>query len=92
MDLKKKTFHLFYSSNGSGEPIPKQGLVFTSLHYKSLKTLWKKEKLLIMSNFSFSHSVFDRFLRTFCHFVSNLKLSANYFGLEESKIYRLGKG
>ena len=23
-----------------------------------LKTLWKKEKLLIMSNFSFSHSVF----------------------------------
>ena len=24
------------------------------------KTLWEKEKLLIMSNFSFSHSVFKR--------------------------------
>ena len=24
------------------------------------KTLWEKEKLLIMSNFSFSHSVFER--------------------------------
>ena len=26
-----------------------------------LKTLWEKEKLLIMSNFSFSHSVFSPF-------------------------------
>ena len=26
--------------------------------YKLLKTLWEKEKLLVMSNFSFSHSVF----------------------------------
>ena len=26
-----------------------------------LKTLWEKEKLLIMSNFSFSHSVFHPF-------------------------------
>ena len=25
-----------------------------------LKTLWEKEKLLVMSNFSFSHSVFKR--------------------------------
>ena len=27
---------------------------------KGKKTLWEKEKLLIMSNFSFSHSVFKR--------------------------------
>ena len=27
---------------------------------KEKKTLWEKEKLLIMSNFSFSHSVFKR--------------------------------
>ena len=26
-----------------------------------LKTLWEKEKLLVMSNFSFSHSVFNPF-------------------------------
>ena len=30
---------------------------------KGLKTLWEKEKLLIMSNFSFSHSVFKRLVR-----------------------------
>ena len=29
---------------------------------KGLKTLWEKEKLLVMSNFSFSHSVFKRLL------------------------------
>ena len=33
-----------------------------------LKTLREKEKLLIMSNFFFSHSVFYPFYRTFCHF------------------------
>ena len=33
-----------------------------------LKTLWEKEKLLVASNFSFSHSVFYPFWRTFCHF------------------------
>ena len=27
-----------------------------------LKTLWEKGKLLIMSNFPFSHSVFNRFM------------------------------
>ena len=33
-----------------------------------LKTLWVKEKLLITSNFSFSHSVFLHLRRTFHHF------------------------
>ena len=32
-----------------------------------LKTLWEKEKLLVTSNFSFSHC-FLLVLRTFCHF------------------------
>ena len=32
-----------------------------------LKTLWEKEKLLVTSNFSFSHSVFYPFWRTLCH-------------------------
>ena len=35
---------------------PKQALVYRYLQYKS-KTMGKKEKLLIMSNFSFSHYV-----------------------------------
>ena len=30
------------------------------------KTLWEKEKLLIMSNFSFSHSVFKRHVLQTC--------------------------
>ena len=34
-----------------------------------LKTLWEKEKLLIISNFYFSRSVFYPFLRIFCHFL-----------------------
>ena len=33
-----------------------------------LKTRWEKEKLLVTSNFSFSHSVFHPFQRTFCDF------------------------
>ena len=40
-------------------PIPKQALVFLRVCRKLLsKTLWEKEKLLVTSNFSFSHSVF----------------------------------
>ena len=40
-----------------------------------LKTLWKKEKLLIMNNFSFSHCIFHPFLRTFRHFLQNCNCS-----------------
>ena len=40
-----------------------------------LTTLWKKEKLLIMSNFSFFHSVFYPF-GELCIISSNLKLSS----------------
>ena len=70
-----------------------------------LKTLWEKEKLLVTSNFSFSHRVFKQLraispfptvfstcLEKVLPFSSNLKLSsATSFSLEESKIYRLGK-
>ena len=57
-----------------------------------LKTLWEREKLLVMRNFSFSGSVYYP-LRQLLPFLSNLKLSsANSFSLEESVISRLGKG
>ena len=50
-----------------------------------VKTLWKKEKLLVTSNFSFS-TEFSTILETFLPFLSNLKLSyANSFSLEELK-------
>ena len=57
-----------------------------------LKTLWGKEKLLVTSNFPFTHSVFYC-LENFLQFSSNLKLSsADCFNFEESKICCLGKG
>ena len=40
-------------------------LVFTSL----LKTLWEKKKSLVMSNFSFSHSVSYPFRKTYTIFI-----------------------
>ena len=57
-----------------------------------LKTLLEKEKLLVMSNFSFP-TVFFTSMESFLPFLSNLKLSsANSFSLKESKICCLGKG
>ena len=54
-----------------------------------LKTLWEKEKLLVTSNFSFSHRVFYPFGELSAIF-TNFKLSSAYsFNLEESKICRL---
>ena len=54
--------------------------------------MWEKEKLLVMSNFSFP-TVFSPSSDNFLPFSSNLKLwSANAFSLEESKIFHLGKG
>ena len=49
------------------------------------------EKLLLMSNFSFSNSIFYP-LKNFLPFSLNMKcLSGNSFSLEESKICCLGK-
>ena len=54
---------------------------------------WDKDKLLVMSNFSFSHSVFHSILENFLQISSNLKLlSAKFFIMEESKICCFGKG
>ena len=56
-------------------------VVLIKLTHFTLKTLWEKEKLLVMSNFSFSNFVFYPFQ----------KVSANSFSSEESKFYCLGK-
>ena len=61
------------------------------VHY-ILKTPCEKEKLLVTSNFSFSHSVFYT-VGELLPFPSNLKLSSdNSFSLEQSKICGLEKG
>ena len=44
-----------------GLPFPNQALVFCVCSKSLLKMLLEKEKMLVMSNFSFSHSVFYPF-------------------------------
>ena len=56
-----------------------------------LKTLWKKENLLVTSIFSFP-PVFSTLFENFLPFSSNLKLSsANSLSLEESYKLSIGK-
>ena len=50
-------------------PFPNKLFFLMCLHYKYLKTLWEKEKLLIMSNFSFSHCIFYSFGELFTIFI-----------------------
>ena len=57
-----------------------------------LKTMWEKEKLLITSNLSFSHSVFYPFGKLSAIFIKLKLSSANPLSLEESKIGRLVMG
>ena len=57
-----------------------------------LKTMKEKKKLLVMSNFSFSHIVFYPFGELSVIFINFENVVCNSFSLEESKICRLGKG
>ena len=56
-----------------------------------LKTLWEKEKLLVMSNSSFSRSVFYPFGELSAIFIK-LEIVVCKLSLEESKICCVGKG
>ena len=49
-------------------PFPNKPRFLRACSTSVLKTLWEKEKLLVMSNFSFSHCVFLSVWRTFCQF------------------------
>ena len=83
---------LFTSHGPCFNPFPNKPW-FLPVHSASLlKTLWKKEKLLVTSNLCFSHSVSYPF-GELSELSPKLKLSfANSFRLEESKICCLGKG
>ena len=61
------------------KPFPKEALV--------LKTLCEKEKLLVTSNFSFSHSVVYPLGQLAAIFIN---FTVVVYNLEESKICRLG--
>ena len=61
------------------DPIPKEAQVFACLQYKPFKNSVGKEKLLVTSNFSFSHSIFYLF-KELSAISSDMKLSsANSF-------------
>ena len=53
--------HFSTSCSGALNPFPNKPWFLRVCSTNLLKTPWEKEKLLIMSNFSFSHSVFYPF-------------------------------
>ena len=72
---------------------PKQALVFyVATVQVTLKTPWEKEKLLLTSNFTFSHRVFYPFDALLAIFTKLKLSSAKSLSLGKSKICRLGKG
>ena len=73
-------------------PFPNKPLFLYVCSRNLLKILWEKEKLLAMSNFSFSHSVFYMLGELSAIFKQKLKLSsATSFSVEEFKICHLGQ-
>ena len=52
---------VYQSAGGGINPFPNKPWFLRVCSESLLKTLWEKEKLLIMSNFSFFHSVFYPF-------------------------------
>ena len=78
------------------KPFPKQALVFTSLQHKSLGNTVGKREIARNEQVLLLYHCFLPILITFYQILSilsNLKMSsASSFSLEESKIFRLGKG
>ena len=74
-------------------PFPKKPWFLRVCSTSLLKTVREKEKLLVMSNFSFFPQCFLAFWRAICHFrqIKNCGLQT-ILSLEESKICLLGKG
>ena len=56
-------------TNADINPFPNKPWFLHVCSTSLLKTLWEKEKLLVTSNFSFSHSVFNPFGQLFSIFL-----------------------
>ena len=72
-------------------PVPNKPWFLRVCSRSLLKTLREKKKLLITSNFSFSHSVFYPYGKLFGHFINFESVVCTLFQFG-SKICRLGKG
>ena len=57
-----------------------------------LKTMWEKEKLLVTSNFSFSHSVFYPFIELFAIFIKLEIVVCKVFQFGRVQSLSFGKG
>ena len=75
---------------GSFNPFPNKPLLLHFCCASLLKTPWEKEKLLMTSNFSFSHSVFYP-IRELSVIFTKSKIVVCNLSLEKSKFCRLGK-
>ena len=90
-DFQNKLYLSLYSIIPTFNPFPNKPWFLQVCSTSLLKTLREKEKLLVMSNFSFSHRVFSP-LENYLPFSLKLELSsANSFSSEESKICCSGK-
>ena len=76
----------------SVNPFPDKPWYLRVYHTSLLKTLREKEKLLVTSNFSSSHSVFYPFCKLSAISFNFEIIVCKLWFLEESKICRLGKG
>ena len=92
--VKKEWSPLTYDSQRPSPPLnpfPNKPWVLHVYSASPLKTLWEKEKLLVTSNFSFSHSVLYPFRELYA-ISSNFKIVVcKLFQNKESKICCLGK-
>ena len=73
-------------------PFPNKPWFLCVCSKRLLKTLWVKEKLLIMSNFSFSHSVFYSFGKLSAIFIKIKIVVCKTYEFRSLKICHLGKG
>ena len=63
-------------------PFPHNDTFWCPWETSILKTLWEKEKLLVMSNFSFTHSVFYLFRELSAIFIKFKNVVCRLFQFE----------
>ena len=86
----KFPFNLFFSN--CLHPFPHKPWFLPVCCTSLLKTLWEKEKLLVTSNFSFSHSVFYMFGELSAIFVNLKIVVCQNFEFGRVKNLSFGKG
>ena len=73
-------------------PFPNKPWFLRVFSTSLLKTLWEKEKLLVTSNFSFSHSVFYLFVELSAIFIPSEIVVCKLFQFGKVKNLSFGKG